>query len=105
MQTDRIARHAKPLVHRNVQDEVDPITKLTEERIKLLARRYVAKEKYTDEELARLAIVTERVRKLLPAVTAKEYEALERTLTSLQDVSQANARLREKLRLAKQENG
>lgn len=105
LQTERIAHHSKSFAHRNEQDEVDPITKLTEERITLLARRYVAKENYTDEELARLAIVTERVRKLMPAVTAQEYEALEKTLTSLQAVSLTNAGLREKLRLAKQENG
>jgi hypothetical protein len=76
----------------------DPIERANAERVELLARRYVANERYSNEERARLAIVTERVRKLLPAVTAAEYEALEQHLEALQRLSAANERIRAKLR-------
>jgi hypothetical protein len=45
-------------------------------RLALLARSYVAGQMSTEEE-ARLAIVTERVRRLIPRVTAEDMEALE----------------------------
>lgn len=44
-------------------------------RLELLARRYVSK-KLTPEEDARLAIVIEQVRRLIPRVTADDFEAL-----------------------------
>jgi hypothetical protein len=104
LHTDRLARHPKRPLYRGEQPDVDPLTKATEDRVQLLARKYVAKDKFSDEESARLAIVTERVRKLLPAVTTQEFEALEQVLTSLRDISKANANLRDRLRLARQEN-
>ena len=48
-------------------------------RLALLARQYVAGELSPEEE-ARLAIVTERVRRLIPRVTAEDFEMLERIL-------------------------
>jgi len=104
LHTDRLARRPKRPPYRDEQPDVDPLTKATEDRVQLLARKYVAKDKFSDEESARLAIVTERVRKLLPAVTAQEFEALEHVLTSLRDISKTNASLRNKLRLAHQKN-
>jgi hypothetical protein len=47
------------------------------DRLELLARAYVA-GKLSPEEDARLAIVTERVRRLIPRVTVDDVEQLER---------------------------
>lgn len=44
-------------------------------RLELLARHYVAK-KLSPEEDARLAIVTEKIRKLIPRVTIEDFERL-----------------------------
>jgi hypothetical protein len=52
-------------------------------RLALLARSYVAGQMSTEEE-ARLAIVTERVRRLIPRVTVEDMEALE---SIVQDVA------------------
>jgi len=49
-------------------------------RLTLLARQYVA-GKLSIEEEARLAIVAERVRRLIPRVTVEDFEALEHILS------------------------
>jgi hypothetical protein len=69
------------------------------DRIALLARKYALKDRFSDEEAARLAIVTERVRQLLPAVTSKDFELLEDVLQSLKTVSDDDAELRKSLGL------
>ena len=103
--TDRIARNQqRPSYREEDLTEDDQRNKAIEDRVRLLARKYVAKEKFSKEEGARLAIVTERVRKLLPAVTAYEFELLEKALTSLRDISQANASLQERLMLLRKKN-
>jgi len=56
-------------------------------RLELLARQYVA-GKLSPEEEARLAIVTERVRCLIPRVTVEDFEMLERIL---EDAAQIEA--------------
>ena len=56
-------------------------------RLALLARSYVAGQMSTEEE-ARLAIVTERVRRLIPRVTVEDMEALE---SIVQDVARIRA--------------
>ncbi|MFM9968411.1 MAG: hypothetical protein ACKVQK_08440 [Burkholderiales bacterium] len=103
--TDRFARnqHRQSFREEESADE-DQHLRAIEDRVRLLARKYVAKEKFSNEESARLAIVTERVRKLLPAVTAYEFELLETALTSLQDISQSNASLQERLSLLRHRN-
>ena len=45
-------------------------------RLELLARRYVTKQ-LSPEEDARLAILTERIRRLIPRVTIEDFERLE----------------------------
>jgi hypothetical protein len=79
--------------------------KANADRVELLARKYVAKERFPDEQSARLAILTERVRKLIPAVTAEEYEALEHRLKDVQELSALNIKLRERLAKAKVSGG
>jgi hypothetical protein len=76
----------------------DPVRKTNDARVALLARKYVAKEKFSDEDTARLAILTERVRRLLPAVTEGELEALESALKAAKLLADSDAALR--LRLA-----
>lgn len=98
-------RRGRPPIEDEEAIEANPLTKAAEARVQLLARKYVAKEKFSEEESARLAIVTERVRKLLPAVTAYEFEALESGLTALRSVAESNAKLEERLRIMRQAHG
>lgn len=83
----------------------EQVAKANYERVVLLARKYVAKEKISDEGSARLAIVTERVRKLLPAVTVQEYEALEGALRLVQEARESDKALRERVGIARRKNG
>jgi len=55
----------------------------------LLAREYVSGQLSTEEE-ARLAIVTERVRKLIPRVTVEDFEKLEEIAKDLQIIEDEN---------------
>ena len=66
-------------------------------RVTLLARKYVAKDQFSAEERARLAIATERVRQLMPAVTAAEFETLSAVLGKLKDLQTSGIDLREAL--------
>lgn len=82
----------------------EQVAKANYERVALLARKYVAKEKFTDEESARLAIATERVRKLLPAVTGREYEALEGILKDIQEIRESDKAIRARVGIARRRN-
>lgn len=75
------------------------------DRVVLLARKYVAKEQFSDEEVARLAIVTERVLQLLPAVTAREFESLEDILNVVKDVADSDKEIRLGLGVQRAKNG
>lgn len=85
--------------------EDDLLAKATNDRITLLARKYVVKERFSEEERARLAIVTERVRQLLPAVTASEFESLEKVLELAKQVGESDADIRLKLGISDRKNG
>ena len=54
-------------------------------RLELLAREYVAGQLSTEEQ-ARLAIVSERVRMLIPRVTVRDFEELERIGKELEEL-------------------
>jgi len=82
----------------------EQLAKANNERVVLLARKYVAKEKFADEESARLAIVTERVRRLLPAVTVTEYEALENVLKVVKESREADKAIRQRTRITGRRN-
>ena len=58
-------------------------------RLELLARQYVARQLSTEEE-ARLAIVSEKVRRLIPRATAEDFEALESILEEAQRIESAD---------------
>lgn len=55
-------------------------------RLQLLARSYVNK-KLSNEDQARLAIASESVRRLIPRVTAEDYERLEEILIDVKRIS------------------
>jgi hypothetical protein len=51
------------------------------------------------EELARLAILTERISQLIPSVTVGDYEKLESMVSRLYEIRNADDRLRTELGL------
>ena len=65
-------------------------------RLELLARQYVNKQ-LSREEDARLSIATERVRRLIPRITAEEFEALERIAVRLNSIESEDADRRKRL--------
>lgn len=52
-------------------------TSMRDERLELLRRKYAAGE-LTDEDQARLDLLTERLREICPRVDAADFENLER---------------------------
>ncbi|MBI3915959.1 MAG: hypothetical protein HY322_02995 [Betaproteobacteria bacterium] len=83
----------------------DPFERANRDRITLLARQYAAKD-FSGEERARLEIVTERVRRLLPAVTVAEYESLARVLEMIKQAQESDAEIRRQLGINdKKKNG
>jgi hypothetical protein len=65
-------------------------------RLELLARLYVSK-KLSAEEDARLAIVKEKVRRLIPRVTVEEFEALEEIAQDSETIRTRNEERRRRL--------
>lgn len=68
-----------------------------EERIKLLARKYI--KKLSNEENARLEMLCERVRQLFPRATADDFAQLEKIGAELKDFEEEDKRIREKYNL------
>jgi len=65
-------------------------------RLELLARQYIARQLSTEEE-ARLAIVSERVRRLIPRVTAEDFEALENIREEAKRIESVDIERRQRL--------
>jgi hypothetical protein len=65
-------------------------------RLALLARQYEASRLSIEEE-ARLAIVTERVRRLIPRVTAEDFETLQAILEDVEHIESADIERRRRL--------
>ena len=65
-------------------------------RLELLARQYVSGELSPEEE-ARLAIVSERVRHLIPRVTTEDFEMLERILEDANQIEAEDIERRRRL--------
>lgn len=63
-----------------------PLETTRNHRLALLAREFEGAE-LTREDAARLAILTQRLRRLAPKVTAKSWTIAEEGLTQLEDVS------------------
>lgn len=90
-------RHASSFPARNEKQENTPLEKATSDRITLLARKYVEKEIFTDEEKARLAIVTERTRNLAPAITTHQIELLNEAMEQIKQVEDSDRQIRNSL--------
>jgi len=85
------------MFHIPVEDQVKSEADVAaSERVTLLARKYVSGT-LSPEADARLAIATERVRRLLPRVTADDFEALESILEDLDSINRRNAERRKRL--------
>jgi hypothetical protein len=68
-------------------------------RLELLARQYVSK-RLSPEEDARLSIVTEKVRRLIPRVTVEDFEALGRIAEHLNRIGSEDTDRRKRLGIA-----
>lgn len=66
------------------------------DRLELLARAYVAGQLSTEEE-ARLAIVSERVRRLIPRVMVQDFEELERIAIELEQIGSEDSARRHRI--------
>ena len=82
----------------NIAPDVDSTEASTEnsKRIKLLARKY-ARKGLTPEENARLEIVSERVRQLMPRVTEADLEGLEKLFQEVERIREVDKDVRQKL--------
>lgn len=98
-QAEIISRRGSNPRRKGVTEDTPLSDKATIDRMTLLARKYVAKESFSEEERARLAILTERVRKLIPAVSADDYVVLENALQELKKLTQENMEIRSSLGL------
>jgi hypothetical protein len=79
---------------------VSPADTANRSRLELLAREYVAGQLST-EEGARLAIVSERVRRLIPRVTLQDFERLEELGREVKGIESNNAELRRRIEALK----
>ena len=66
-----------------------------EERLKLLSRKYEKKE-LNIEELTRLEILREKVRNLLPRITADDFNKLEIIGNEIREFQEESKKIREK---------
>jgi hypothetical protein len=90
-----IAPFSKTSIPQHVSAEaVDDVHNRT--RLELLARQYVSGELSPEEE-ARLAIVSERVRRLIPRVTTEDFEMLERILEDANQIEAEDIERRRRL--------
>lgn len=94
----QIRRTSVSHARREIQDHA-PAEKAATDRVTLLARKYVEKETFSDEERARLAIVTERVRQLIPSVTVAETESLDAAMQKIRLIAESDQNIRAVLRI------
>jgi len=76
----------------------DRINKENEERIELLARKYCNKN-VPIEETARLKILTNKIKNLVPLVSDSEYKTLDFIVTDLNKIKERNLKRKKKLGL------
>ena len=68
------------------------------DRIELLAKKY-AQKKFSKEDDARLAIVTQKIRQLIPRVTIGDFEVLADIAEEIQRINERDENLRNDLGL------
>lgn len=76
--------------------ETEGITE-NEKRVALLARKYV-QSRLSPEEQARLAIVTERIRTLLPRISIEELQNIEKLASRTKELDDYDMEVRKKLK-------
>jgi hypothetical protein len=79
------------------QDENDAVLKARDLRLELLARKY--EDEASIEDMARLRILTERLRKLAPRVTDKDVEQLADMVADAEGIAARLAAVKEKFGL------
>lgn len=70
--------------------------KVNRERLVFLSRKYASRE-FSAESQARLEILRDRVRRLIPRITADDFAELERTVADLAAIRAADRGLEEEL--------
>lgn len=75
--------------------KLNPIDNLNENRLTLLARKYATKD-MLPEDIARLNIITQRLRNLMPAITEKDLEVMESLKSKLDHANMISEQLLEK---------
>ena len=65
-------------------EEENPVREINRARLHLLARRF-AEKSLTPEQAARLEILTEKVKMMMPRVTKEDFERVAEMATRLQD--------------------
>jgi hypothetical protein len=95
-------RPLQPLYQTHAVREEDSSDELLQknlsDRVTLLARKYAAKDKFSKDESARLAIVTEKLRKLLPPVRPEEISYLEQFTSLLEGAKRKRLIVSERLK-------
>jgi len=78
--------------------ETNDVNKTNDSRLKLLGRKYAGKDSsFSPEEAARLDIVTERIRLMLPAVSSRDVEKLEMAVDAIRKVTLSDEKIRREL--------
>lgn len=75
----------------------DPSAPVNRDRLIFLARKYA--RLYSKEEDARLEILTEKVRAMLPRVTKGDFQRVAKIANELSSIHEENQKLRDKLKL------
>ncbi len=88
-------REAQPAAHRGLDD--DAVVKARDARLALLARKYEGTASV--EDTARLQILTERLRKLAPRVTAADVEQVAEMVADAEGIASRLAAVKEKFGL------
>jgi hypothetical protein len=74
------------------------INRENEERVELLARKYCNKN-ISNEETARLKILSNKIKKLIPLVSNSEYKILENVESDLKKIQSRNIKRKAKLKI------
>lgn len=77
----------------------DEAQEVNEERLELLTRKYGNKS-FSAEDEARLEALTEKVRRLIPRVTEKDWQALEEVTSRLDAIEERTRSIRKKYGLS-----
>lgn len=82
----------------NTQGSRSPLVAAREAKLALLAKKYEGEP--TREDSARLALLTERIRRLHPRVTKHDIDVMTTVVSQVEDVTDTLAQLRNRLGIA-----